>query len=497
MSAPASWDQPPNTSLGHILYGETQVSEATAVLPRLLAIDAVHTVMLVKCRLLAPAVAAELLRVNRAMSAELEHGGRVLDEELLFRGVYYAFERKVCDLVGGTAGAAAHFGRSRNDINATVHRMRVRDGLLDFIQVAVGALRVCCEAALRHATTLSSSFSHRQPGQPSSLGHYLSGVGFELNACLSSLRRSFSAVNVCPMGACAGNGTPVPIDTLVVAQLLGFSRPIRNSLAAVASRAYATEVLGALAQWCMTITRVAGDLQVLASHPINFLRFPDELVSTSSIMPQKRNAYVLEMLRARAATVAGCLNNALIAQKNTPFANDIEAGTGVMSHFFDGLHHASASTQLMRLSLEKMEASDQTMRRLNESSYTGMSGLADFVALRCGITFRQAHTLIANALRASTNEETGVLGVVAELLRNLSPQHQLATEDVLRAIDPVHQLHQSQFGGGAAPDQVRSQVQELMRSADKCVLFVSVQRKNLAARATQLDNLVREIVVNT
>jgi argininosuccinate lyase len=308
----------PHSLLFDLLYAPQFARDRAEVLPWLLQIDAAHVVMLAERGILPRATAAGLLRVNREFAARGQEGEAVIEPPQVHRGLYMVYERHYVDRLGPEVGGAAHVARSRNDINATIARMRLRSELIALLEASGALVGAALGLACDHAGTTMSGFTHFQPAQPTTFGHYLAGVASELLRSLDLLAGAFGTVYRSPLGAGAGLGTSFAIDQELTTSLLGFDGVILNSLDAVASRDYAVQVLAALSMLGTTLTRLSFDLQTWGSHAYGFLRWPDHLVSTSSMMPQKRNAFVLENIRGRAAGPTGALVATLLGLKNTP-----------------------------------------------------------------------------------------------------------------------------------------------------------------------------------
>src|SRR5262249_25048584 len=274
-------------------------------LPDLLRIDAAHVVMLASCGLLSRDVAAPLLRLNRDLAARHAAGEDVLGAPAVHRGLVMLYEQAGIEQLGERLGGGAPPGRdgasqrarSRNDINATIARRRARAAIIAVARDVIELGRTMADQAARHATTVMPGFTHLQPAQPTTFGHYLTGVLAAIVRGIALLDVARAWTDRCPMGAAAGFGTAFPIDADRTASLLGFASSIENSADAVASRDYLVVALTACSIVGTVLTRIATDLQTWASAAHGFICWPDDLVSTSSIMPQKRNAFVLENVR--------------------------------------------------------------------------------------------------------------------------------------------------------------------------------------------------------
>src|SRR5260370_2420382 len=234
--------QAPHPLLFELFYRPRFERDQREVLPYLLRIDAAHVVMLAQQQILPRATAARLLAVNRELCRGLQADEPVLPAPSSHRGLFWLYEQQYIARLGEEIGGAAHVARSRNDINAAVNRLRVRDETLALLAAGCGLLEALAAGARAHLTTLMSSFTHLQPAQPSTLGHYLAGVLGEALRSAEWLLRAIDVVDRSPMGAAAGAGTPPLIPPETRARLLRFRDVIENSAEAVASRDYLAQV---------------------------------------------------------------------------------------------------------------------------------------------------------------------------------------------------------------------------------------------------------------
>lgn len=457
---------PPDPALFHLLYRPQFLGDVVHVLPWLLRIDAAHIVMLARQEILPRDAAAGLLSLNRELEARAGRGEPVLEQPPSHRGLYFVYERLLVERLGPEVGGAAHVARSRNDINAAITRLRLRHELLDLLDAGGEMLARALRVATEQAGTAMSGFSHFQPAQPATFGHYLAAVGSEMLRSLEGLAASYDAVNRSPMGAGAGAGTSFPIDRELTSSLLGFDGAVDNSLDAVASRDYAVQVLSALAMLGITLTRLALDLQIWSSPAYGFLRWPDDLVSTSSMMPQKRNVFVLENVRGQAARPSGALMSILLGMKNTPFSNSVEVSSEVTSHLWPALAAGKTALQLTALVLSKIEVDAARMRDFLERTETTMTAVADHLVACHGLPFRTAHEAVGRFLREAPKEGTLTPALVKSelerVLRELTGRTvPLDEAEIGRALDPVACVQASRYGGGPSLESVRSQLASL------------------------------------
>ena len=491
----------PHPALAELLYGPHLESDRVHVLPRLLAIDAAHLVMLAHRELIPVPVAARLLACNRDMARRHARGEDVLGSSPGHRGLYMLYEGELVRRLGAETGGAGHVARSRNDINSTATRMRLRDRLLDLLAEALDLIGSTLEAGDRHTETLMSAFTHLQPAQPSSLGHYLTGVGAEMLRAAADLADAYDRANRCPMGAAAGFGTSFAIDRGEVADLLGFEGPVRHSLDAVASRDYVVRALAVGSLMGTTLTRLALDLQTWGSAAFGFLDWPDDLVSTSSIMPQKRNAYVFENVRGQANAPMGALAATLSGLKNTTFSNSVEVSGEATAHLWPALAALSKALRLTLVMVSEMEVRPGRMRTFLDRAGTTMSALADRLVARHGLAFRTAHEAVGHLVRELPEGEEPAPG---ELVRRLERaveeagggRLRLDVSDVSAALDPEQCLGAARYGGGPAPGAVEEVLAEQRLEVGRLEEWVSERRRRLAAAADRLEEAAQVVVAS-
>lgn len=487
----------PHPVLSSLLYEPGIEQDQVAVLPWMLKIDAAHLVMLARSGILSVETVTRLLTVHREISRRLDEGVPAFEVPASHRGLYFVYEQHLIDRLGSEVGGAAHVARSRNDINAAVTRLRLRAHLLVFLDHAAALLEAALGLGEAHAATLMSAFTHMQPAQPATLGHYLAGISAELLRSTERLDALWEDVNRSPLGAAAGMGTAFPIDRELTASLLGFGGVVDNSLDAVASRDFVVHVLSALAMLGVTLTRLAADLQTWGSNAYGFLAWPDELVSTSSIMPQKRNAFVLENVRGLAVRPSGALAAALTTLKGTPFSNSVEVGTEAVSHLWPALVSSESAVRLTELMLRGVEVDSERMRDFLARAATTMTALADHLVARHGLPFRSAHEAVARLLQRLSPEDRDVpeaiLPALREIVEDVSGRSlTLNGEEISRVLDPEACAWAAAFGGGPSPEVVREQLARLRERLGALAGRQAERRQRLAAADVRFEQALNE-----
>jgi argininosuccinate lyase len=487
--------RPPHPLLFTLLYEKQAERDQANLLPFLLQVDAAHVLMLASSGLLSRTKAAALLRVNEELTEIVRSGRSPIQLPSAHRGLYWLYEQEYIRRLGMDTGGAAHLGRSRNDINATVTRLRVRVALLTLLEEFGYLANSLIERAYQHTETFLCGFTHSQPAQPSTLAHYLTGLLSELMRSGEALSRSFDIVNLSPLGAAAGFGTSLSIDRAKVAQWLGFNGIIDNSTDAVGSRDYLVHMLSCMAMLGISLSRLATDLGSWSSAGYGFLSWPDDLVSTSSIMPQKRNAFVLENIRGQAIEPMGCLLNTLTGMKNVPFSNSVEVSADATAHFWPAIQSLVLAMKLTRTMLDALKVNAEQMKHFLEETQVTMTALADWLVVDHGMSFRSAHDAVSQLVnRCLSTKADDVNFILEEILKGYGLSVTIETEVLRDILDPFQCARRSQFGGGPAKASVEAQLRSLTRRCSSIEDVVRQRRRAIAQARRQLRNAQRDFV---
>jgi argininosuccinate lyase len=411
-----------------------------------LQVDRAHLVMLAERGLLSPTAAQVLLGVMNELSAT---GGAALRERPAPRGLYLLYEGYLAERLGDEAGGALHLGRSRNDLNATVLRLRLRAHHDRLCREVLRLVAVLVHRAERHAGVVMPIYTHYQAALPITYGHYLAGVAAALLRDARGLVDAAREMESSPLGAGAAGGTTVPIDPERTARLLGFARTVPHSVDAVASRDLVLRVLAAAAVLGVTLSRLAADLQLWSTAEFDFVRFPDWLVGSSSMMPQKRNAFLLEHVRGRAGAPLGAFTAAAAAMQGTPFTNSIAVGTEGVSPLWSALDGTAEAALLARLCVAGAHPQPEPMLRRAELGFTTATELANQLVREAGLSFRRAHYRVGEAVAAAAESGEPLAAHAALLLDELGMPGQGA------AVSPAAVAASAEYGGGPAPASFR------------------------------------------
>ncbi|WP_010915973.1 lyase family protein [Mesorhizobium japonicum] len=417
-----------------LLAPPIEISRDGRLLQHQAAIDEAHLVMLADQGLVSQAAAADLLKHILDLQDE---GFQSLEGRDAPRGVYLAYEAELAARAGPEKAGWLHLARSRNDLNATISLLVLREAACSISQqigIAQGALLQRVEEASSLVAPLYSQYQIALPGSP---GHYLLGVFFALGRERQRLHSLLEDIRNCPMGAGAGGGTSMPIDPLKTASLLGFEEPSFNSLDAVASRDHHLHGLSIFASISTLLSRVAQDLQVWTTREFALIDVPRNLAGGSSMLPQKKNPFLLEHIKGSASTVIGAYVSAATATCKAPFSNSIEVsnyGCSPLRLSEEALQRALILTSLI---VKGMSFNVRSMRDHLEDGSSMTAIAAERMASR-GIPFREAHTQIGEIAQRLSQDDCATQRR-SELASQLAGVFPVSLEECRDAL---------QFGGG-------------------------------------------------
>jgi len=438
-----------------ILFGDTADQSIDNDLTVFTEIDRAHLVMLAEQGILARPRAAHLLQEINNLRRD---GFAPLRGRPAPRGLYLFYEEYLIECTGVQTGGALHTGRSRNDLNATAFLMKAR---APYATVAGALLELSATVLARANSAMDAimpAYTHGQAAVPITYGHYLLGICTALVRDVEGLLECAGGLDLCPLGAGAVGGTTIAIDTARTADLLGFRAPTVNSVDAVASRDLVLRLLAAAAVAGVTLSRCAQDLQTWLSSEYRLLWLPDELVGSSSMMPQKRNPYFLEHVQGRSSAAAGAFTAALTAMHAKPFSNAIAVATEATRQLWDPLRQLTEAAQLLRLVVEGAQPQRQRMLEAATVGMVSATELANRLAIGGGMGFRAAHGLVGELIGQAPQDiaadfpERGA-AMAASYGLHLAPAE----------LEPAAVAAAAEFGGGPGPRACNRVVDSLER----------------------------------
>ena len=408
---------------------------------------------LARAKLITAAELEDLLAGIDAVRAELEGGRFPFRREL--EDIHMNVERRLVELAG-PVGGKLHTGRSRNDQIALDERLYLRD-IIDHVDAGLREVqRALVAQAEKHREAPMPGYTHLQRAQPVLLAHHLLAYVFMLERDRQRFRDCRARVNVMPLGAGALAGAAFAIDREALAQDLGFTGPSPNSMDAVADRDFLVEFLAHAAILGMHGSRLAADLTLWATAEFGFVEFSDAFATGSSIMPQKKNPDVAELIRGKTGRLYGNLTAALTTMKGLPltYNSDMQEDKEPL---FDTVDTLEAVLRVLPPMLGSLSFRVDRMRDAAGAHYSTATDLADYL-VRQGLPFREAHEVVGKAVRHAITRGRELGDLPLEELRRFSP---LIGRDVYAALTVEASLRARAVVGGTAPESVRQQLAQV------------------------------------
>ena len=402
---------------------------------------------LARARLLTDAERDAIVKGLEAVRAELEAGTFPFRPEL--EDIHTNVERRLVELVG-EVGGKLHTGRSRNDQIALDERMYLKDAI---VRAREGLRAVQAALVARAGETTDApmpGYTHLQRAQPILLAHHLLAYVFMFERDRERLAGCATRADRLPLGAGALAGTAFPIDREALARDLGFAGVTSNSLDAVSDRDYILEYLAAAAITGMHLSRLAADLTLWATAEFGFVEFADAFATGSSMMPQKKNPDVAELIRGKSGRLYGNLVAVLTTMKGLPLAYNSDMQED-KEPFFDSVDTLEAIVGVLPPLLAALTFRTDRMRRAAGEHFSTATDLADYL-VRKGLPFRQAHEVVGRVVRHALDEGKALEDLTLAELRHFSP---LIDGDVKDAITVEASLRARAATGGTAPAAVR------------------------------------------
>ncbi|WP_227428796.1 argininosuccinate lyase [Psychrobacter sp. I-STPA6b] len=409
-----------------------------------------HATMLGKCNILTDDEVNAIINGLKQVQAEIDAGE--FNWSVTLEDVHMNVESRLTDLIG-VVGKKLHTGRSRNDQVATDIRLWLREETDNIIALLVKLQSGLLDLAAQHTDTIMPGFTHLQTAQPVSFGHHVMAWFEMLNRDTDRLIDARKRINQMPLGSAALAGTTFPIDRTITAELLGFEGICQNSLDAVSDRDFAIEFTAAASILMMHLSRMSEEIILWMSAQFGFVQIPDRFCTGSSIMPQKKNPDVPELVRGKAARVFGQLTTLLTLMKNQPLAYNKDNQED-KEPLFDCVDTLTGSLLAFVDMLPNIIPNKENMRAATMKGYATATDLADYLVRR-GVAFRDAHEVVGNTVALAIKEGVDISELSLEQLQQFSDA---ISDDVFDYLTLEGSLAARDHLGGTAPNQVTQAV---------------------------------------
>ncbi|AUH53057.1 argininosuccinate lyase [Chromobacterium sp. ATCC 53434] len=409
-----------------------------------------HAAMLNRAGVLSDADLAAIRQGMAEIRDEIRAGGLAWSVDL--EDVHMNIERRLTDRVGD-AGKRLHTGRSRNDQVATDIRLWLRGEIDASVHLLAELQKSLLELAEAHAATVMPGFTHLQVAQPVTFGHHLLAYVEMLARDAERMQDCRKRVNRLPLGAAALAGTTYPIDRHYTAELLGFDDVCHNSLDAVSDRDFAIEFTAAASLVMIHLSRLSEELILWMSPRVGFIDIADRFCTGSSIMPQKKNPDVPELVRGKSGRVVGHLIALLTLMKAQPLAYNKDNQED-KEPLFDTVDTLQTTLRIYADMMRGVTVKPEAMRAAVLQGFATATDLADYLVKK-GLPFRDSHEVVALAVRHAERQGVDLAELPLAVLQGFSA---LIADDVYTVLTPEGSLAQRDHVGGTAPRQVAAQI---------------------------------------
>jgi len=445
------------------------------LLKSVIKINEAHIIMMMEQRLVEYSTGVKLLQALSETESEIKLGSDVED-------IHVWLEEEVINRTGSEIGGNLHIGKSRNDQVSTAIRMELRENLINLMVSLVKFQEVLIRLAGKHAKTIIPGYTHLQPAQPVSFAHYLLSYVDLLERSLQRLEEAYQRVNLCPMGAGALATSSFPLDRKRVADLLGFSGVLENSIDAVGSRDFILETMADLTILAIDISRLVEDLIIWGSAEFGIINFPDNFSSTSSIMPQKKNPEVLEVIRARVSYVLGSFVTAASIMKALPDAYNLDFQE-ITPQLWESLANVNSSLGMLSKFVSHLKVNKVSFNGFR--SFSTSTELANMLVRKYGIPFRTAHKIVGSLVKTLIANKLTLQDATPELLQKIASDFSaslshISAEDIRNFIDPLKFVETHNLTGGPSPVEVKRMLKVRRR-------WIVLSKSRLSEKKSKLD----------
>lgn len=401
---------------------------------------------------------ADLVAIEQGLTTILQEiRDNTFDWKIELEDVHLNIEKRLTALIGD-AGKKLHTARSRNDQVATDIRLYLRASIDEITSLIQAVQLALLNLAENHIDTIMPGFTHLQVAQPISLGHHLMAYHEMLARDRERLTDCRKRLNRLPLGAAALAGTSYPIDRMFVAKQLAFDRVCSNSLDAVSDRDFAIEFCACAALIMMHLSRLSEEIIIWMNPLFNFIQLADRFCTGSSIMPQKKNPDVPELVRGKTGRINGHLIALLTLMKSQPLAYNKDNQED-KEPLFDAIDTLTDTLRIYSEMIPGITVNHEAMRNAAMRGYATATDLADYLVKK-GIPFRDAHEMVAQAVRFAESKSCDLSKLTLTELQQFTP---LIEEDIFSVLTLEGSIKSRNHVGGTAPDQVRQAIAQARR----------------------------------
>lgn len=420
-----------------------------------------HATMLGKCNIIDEEESKKIITELKNILSDLESGK--LDFDMNSEDIHMFIEGELTKRIGDT-GKRLHTARSRNDQVALDLRLYTREEIEEIIHLLNELIGELVNMAEKHYETIMPGYTHLQRAQPITLAHYFMAYAEMFKRDILRLKDALKRMNVNPLGSCALAGTTYNIDRYMTSELLGFDSPCLNSLDGVSDRDYAIEITSALSIIMMHMSRISEEFVMWSSHEFKFIELDDAFSTGSSIMPQKKNPDITELIRGKSGRVYGDLISLLTMMKSLPLAYDKD-----MQEDKEAIFDAMDNVKMCLYTFIPMFASTtflkDNMLKAAKKGFINATDAADYLVKK-GMPFRTAYKIIGSIVAYAIDNDKTLDTITISEYKKFS---ELFDDDIYEYIDLLKAVNDRTVIGGPSPETVKKHVQvikEFLKESD-------------------------------
>lgn len=404
-----------------------------------------------------------------------------------YEDVHIALEARLIELVGEDTGGRMHSARSRNDEVATCIRLALRAELMALMEELHDLTAALIDTASEHRETIMPGYTHTQHAQPTTLAHHLLAHATAIVRDIERLNGAYGRTNLNPLGAAAFASTGFPIDRKRTTELLGFDGTLGNSMDAVSTRDFMIESMSCFSNLMTSLSRMAEELILWSSSEFDLIELDDSYSSTSSIMPQKKNPDIAELMRAKTGTVNGALVSVLTVCKALPYSynRDLQEAT---PHLWRAADTVRSSARMACGMVSTMKVKKENMKLSSDRGFMTATELADTIVRTTGIPFRTAHHIVGAVARSEKIPSLSDLDDISmKLIHEKLSAKGLTEKDIEEALDPAVNINKRTVTGGPAPKETKRQVSALAKKLGSIAGDIGLMRKKVNDASGKLE----------
>ena len=418
-----------------------------------------HATMLGECNIISKDNSKKIINGLKEILSDIESGK--LEIDLSKEDIHMFIEEELTNRIGD-AGKMVHTARSRNDQVAVDIKLFLREEINNIKELLIDLIKELIKISKKNTITIMPIFTHMQDAQPSTIAHYLMAYTEMFRRDISRLNDTYKRLNVNPLGSCALAATSYDTDRLITTKLLEFDSPTLNSLDGVSDRDFAIELLNDISIIMMHLSRFSEEIIIFSSNEFKFVELDDAFSTGSSIMPQKKNPDICELIRGKTGRVYGNLMNLLTVMKGLPLAynKDMQEDKECL---FDSIDTVKLCLKVIVPMLDSIKFNKEKMLEAAKKGFINATDLADYLTKK-GMPFRDAYKLVGQIVSYSIKNGKSLNDLEIEEYKSFSNEFE---NDLYDSIDLVNIVNSKNTIGGPAPDTVKKHIEIVEKELSK------------------------------